>query len=141
MTDLLTLSSQITNQLELVPTQQHLKMPPKNQMLPKKDNSNKPFSFEEVAALLASSNVTIGATQYKVMAKIDKSRSESGYEHLFRAVKTRANEIRAMIDNGQIEGMAAKAPVKRSTISASPAKASAKANGGANGEKKGAKRG
>ena len=111
-------------------------------MPPKKDNSGKTFSFEEVSALLAATNVTIGATCYKVMAKIDKSRTESGYEHLFRDVKNRAKEIRAMIDNGEIDGMAAKAPGKRSATSASPAKAQMpKAKGNANGEKKSAKRG
>ena len=88
-------------------------------MPPKKDNSTKTFSFDEVAALLAASNVTIGASCYKVMAKVYQSRTESGYEHLFRDVKIRAKEIRKMIDNGELGGLAAKSPAKRSNSSPS----------------------
>lgn len=83
-------------------------------MAPKKDNSNKTFSFDEVAAMLAASNITIGAAHYKVMAKISGSRTESGFEHLFREVKARAKEIRTMMENGEMGDLGTKTPAKRS---------------------------
>ena len=101
-------------------------------MAPKKDTSGEQFSFDVVACLLAAlaeSQVTIGAQHYKVMAKIDDSRTPSAYEHLFRPVKARAKEISEMIKKGELGDLKA-SPVKKT-----------KENGVATGEKKGTKRG
>ena len=98
-----------------------------------KDNSGKQFSFDVVACLLAAlgeSNVTVGNQHYKIMAKIDDSRTFSGYEHLFRPIKARAKEISDMIKKGEL-----------GDLSSVPPKKAKKEGAGANGEKKGTKRG
>lgn len=103
----------------------------------KEDNSNRTFSFDVVACLLAAlsqSGVTVGAQHYKVMSKIDTSRTQHGYEHAFRPVKARAKEISDQIEKGDFGELSA-APTK------APAKKGKKAGVEVNGEKTGAKRG
>ena len=99
-----------------------------------KDNSTKMFSFDDVAYLVANleaSKIGLGTKDYQNMAQLNGTRSEHGYNHLFRAVKARGKEILPMI-TGAAGG-----------VIASPAKSPAggKAKASANGEKKGAKRG
>lgn len=100
-----------------------------------KDNSSKTFSFDDVAYLVAkldAAKIGLGNKDYQIMAKLNGTRSEHGYQHLFRAVKARGREIVPMINDGDV-----------SAIKGSPAKspAAGKAKAGGNGEKKGAKRG
>ena len=100
-----------------------------------KDNSTKMFSFDDVAYLVAkleASKIGLGTKGYQNMAQLNGTRSEHGYNHLFRAVKARGKEILPMITGGAAGG-----------VIASPAKSPAggKAKASANGEKKGAKRG
>ena len=98
-----------------------------------KDLSTKQFSFDIVVCLLAAlteSSVTVGMSHYKIMAKIDDSRTVSGYEHLFRPVKNRARVISEMIQKGELGNLSAASGKKT------------KKDAGTNGEKlKGAKRG
>ena len=96
----------------------------------KKDVSDAQFSFEVIAALIAASGVNVANRHYQLMAKVDPSRTASGYEHLFRAAKKRANEIQAMEANGELLGTPAKSPGKGKTAEkkdgATKAKAGAK---------------
>jgi hypothetical protein len=97
-----------------------------------KDNSTKTFSFDDVAYLVAkleASKVGLGTKDNQIMAQLNGTRSEHGYNHLFRAVKARGKEILPMITAGGITGSPAKSP------------AGGKAKAGTNGVKKGAKRG
>lgn len=71
------------------------------------------FTFEEVAALLGAlkhDGVTVGSKHYATMSKIEQVRTQSGYEHLFRKVKKRAEEIAAMMKSGQLAAVQSKAP-------------------------------
>lgn len=54
------------------------------------------FSFETVAVLVAvlkDKGATLGMKDYELMASLDGTRSASGFDHLFRKVKGRANEL------------------------------------------------
>ncbi|EME89470.1 uncharacterized protein MYCFIDRAFT_86380 [Pseudocercospora fijiensis CIRAD86] len=64
------------------------------------------FTFQIVSCLLAAlseSGTTLGAKHYKIMAQIDGTKTASGYEHMFRAVKARAKEINEEIGRGEKE--------------------------------------
>lgn len=68
--------------------------------------SDQTFSFDIVACLLAAmadSGTVVGAKQYALMAKIDGSKTASGYEHMFRAAKNRAKEINQQITKGEVD--------------------------------------
>lgn len=81
--------------------------------------ANQTFSFEIVSCLLAAlseSGATVGAKHYAMMAKIDGTKSQSGYEHMFRAVKARAKEINQQNANGGGENGT---PVKKTKSAAS----------------------
>ena len=74
-------------------------------------NNEKQFSFEVVASLLAALNdqkVTLGSKHYEIMAKIDASKTKSGYEHYFRDVKSRAKEISDMMKEQKLDGVVEK---------------------------------
>jgi hypothetical protein len=79
----------------------------------KKDVSDAQFSFEVIAALIAASGVTVGTKHFELMAKVDSSRTVSGYEHLFRAAKKRASEIQAMEAKGELQSTVVKSPGNR----------------------------
>lgn len=67
------------------------------------------FSFEVVSCLVAALNesgTTLSMKHYKLMAQVDKARSAGGYDHLFRAVKTRAREIRGLLASGELDAAA-----------------------------------
>ncbi|KAI6903560.1 hypothetical protein D0869_12527 [Hortaea werneckii] len=60
------------------------------------DKDNKTFTFETVATVVAalqSQGKTLGNREYELMAALDGTRSASSFEHSFRAVKKRAQEI------------------------------------------------
>ena len=82
-------------------------------------HANQTFSFEIVSCLLAAfseNGATVGAKHYAMMAKIDGTKSQSGYEHMFRAVKARAKEINQQISS---DGLDAGTPVKKTMSTAS----------------------
>ncbi|KAI7187221.1 hypothetical protein KC363_g6133 [Hortaea werneckii] len=60
------------------------------------DKDNKYFSFETVATIVAalqSQGKPLGNREYALMAELDGTRTASSFEHSFRAVKKRAQEI------------------------------------------------
>ncbi|KAI6796299.1 hypothetical protein KC332_g12612 [Hortaea werneckii] len=60
------------------------------------DKDNKYFSFETVATIVAalqSQGKSLGNREYALMAELDGTRTASSFEHSFRAVKKRAQEI------------------------------------------------
>ncbi|RMY72030.1 hypothetical protein D0863_04768 [Hortaea werneckii] len=60
------------------------------------NEKDKSFSFETVATIVAalqSQGKTLGNREYEMMAELDGTRSASSFEHSFRAVKKRAQEI------------------------------------------------
>ncbi|KAI7544313.1 hypothetical protein KC331_g6886 [Hortaea werneckii] len=60
------------------------------------DKDNKTFTFETVATVVAalqSKGKTLGNREYELMAELDGTRSASSFEHSFRAVEKRAQEI------------------------------------------------
>lgn len=111
-------------------------MPPKTTTdADTKDNTSKTFSFDDVAYLCAkleASKIGLGAKDYQNMASLHGTRSEHGYQHLFRAVKARGKELVPMISGGDAS------PAK-----GSPAKVAegSKAKGGEKTAKNGVKRG
>jgi hypothetical protein len=107
-----------TDMFDFSPYNEHPQLQATLTMPRKKDVSDAVFSFEVIAALIAASGVNVSTPHYKLMAKVDPSRTASGYEHLFRAAKARAKEIAEMEANGEIEGAATKAPAKRNTTTA-----------------------
>ena len=61
------------------------------------------FSFETVAVLVAvlkDKGGNLGMKEYELMASLDSSRTASGFDHLFRKVKNRANELIASKGQG-----------------------------------------
>lgn len=59
-------------------------------------NTTQTFTFETVAVLVAvikDKGGNLGMKDYELMASLDSSRSASGFDHLFRKVKNRANEL------------------------------------------------
>lgn len=62
----------------------------------KKETNTQTFTFETVAVLVAvikDKGGNLGMKDYELMASLDNSRSASGFDHLFRKVKNRANEL------------------------------------------------
>jgi len=60
------------------------------------DKETKSFSFETVATIVAalqSQGKSLGNREYEMMAELDGTRTASSFEHSFRAVKKRAQEI------------------------------------------------
>lgn len=60
------------------------------------EKENKSFSFETVATIVAalqSQGKALGNKEYELMAELDGTRSASSFEHSFRSVKKRAQEI------------------------------------------------
>lgn len=67
-----------------------------------KDKTDAQFSFETIACVLAvmeGKGNSLGSKAYKMMAKLDGNRTESSFEHQFRAVKARAKELAAEKEN------------------------------------------
>ncbi|KAI9709357.1 MAG: hypothetical protein M1820_003477 [Bogoriella megaspora] len=57
---------------------------------------DRPFPFETVAVLLAvmkRHGINLSTADYKVMSALDGKRGWNGFQHEFRAVQKRANEI------------------------------------------------
>lgn len=103
-------------------------MPPKKET--DKDNSSKTFSFDDVAYLVAkldANNIGLGMKDYQIMAELNGTRSDNGYQHLFRTVKARGKDLVPLI--------------AAANANASPAKAAGGAKAKADGEKKVNKRG
>ena len=78
--------------------------------------ANKTFSAEVLALILAASGTTIGGKDYHIMAKLDETKTASGWEHTFRPIKARAKELKAKIDAGEfgdVAGTPKKSPAKR----------------------------
>lgn len=68
--------------------------------------SDQTFSFEVVACLLAAiaeSGTTVGNKHYALMAKIDGTKTQSGYEHMFRAAKNKAKDINDKLAKGELD--------------------------------------
>lgn len=61
------------------------------------------FSLDEVAVLLAfiAEKPSIPSKAYAAMSALDGNRTESSYQHTFRAVLARARELRADLDAGR----------------------------------------
>ncbi|KAI7489141.1 hypothetical protein KC351_g1559 [Hortaea werneckii] len=60
------------------------------------EKEKKSFSFETVATIVAalqSQGKALGNKEYELMAELDGTRSASSFEHSFRSVKKRAQEI------------------------------------------------
>lgn len=71
------------------------------------------FSFEIVACLIAAmekNGQILGNKHFAMMARLDGSRSESGFQHLFRAVKRRGKEIAESLDDADATPKKAKKP-------------------------------
>jgi hypothetical protein len=102
-------------------------MPPKAAAKPA--DATKMFSAEVVATILAISGVTIGNKHYNIMAKLDETKTASGWDHHFRSVKGRAKEISEMIANGVFGDIGAAAAPKPKT----PAGSTKKSGGGKRG--------
>ncbi|KAK3112159.1 hypothetical protein LTR53_011841, partial [Teratosphaeriaceae sp. CCFEE 6253] len=69
----------------------------------KKDTADQTFTFETVAvllAILAKKGATPTTTDFKLMAALDGKRSESSFEHTFRAVKLRAKALAGQVEDG-----------------------------------------
>ncbi|KAH9828030.1 hypothetical protein Tdes44962_MAKER02580 [Teratosphaeria destructans] len=81
------------------------------------------FSFDTVAVLVAVLNqkgVSIGMKEFKMMSALDGERGASSFDHQFRAVKKRANELKAQLGDG----------AQASPAKATPRKGGKKAAGG-----------
>lgn len=64
--------------------------------MPGETNNTQTFGFETVAVLVGvikDKGGNVGMKEYELMASLDNSRSASGFDHLFRKVKNRANEL------------------------------------------------
>lgn len=62
------------------------------------EKNTQSFSFETVAVLVAvlkDKGGNLSMKDYEQMAALDGTRSASGFDHLFRKVKSRANELLA----------------------------------------------
>lgn len=60
------------------------------------EKNTQTFSFDTVAVLVAvikDKGGSLGMKDYERMASLDGSRGASGFDHLFRKVKSRANEL------------------------------------------------
>jgi hypothetical protein len=65
-------------------------------MAPKEKAEAQTFTFQEVACMIAAMNaggVSLGNRHYSLMAKLDGERTACGFEHKFRAVKSRGKEL------------------------------------------------
>lgn len=98
-------------------------------------NSEQTFSFEIISCLLAAlseSGAVVGSKHYSLMAQIDGTRTQSGYEHMFRAVKARAREIKEQIDKGELgtqkDASTPKGPKTKTSKTATPASGVTKSN-------------
>ena len=70
-----------------------------------KDDKTQTFSFETVAVLVAtliSKGGTLGMEDYKFMSSLDGTRGASSFDHQFRKVKARAQELKAKMDGGEV---------------------------------------
>lgn len=102
----------------------------------KKKDNDQTFSFETVAVLVAvvkEKGGTLGMKEYNLMSSLDASRSASGFDHLFRKVKSRATEL---LEEKKAKGGDDEATVPKKITGA--AKNGRPANGGS---KSGSKRG
>lgn len=55
-----------------------------------------------LVATLYKKGITVGNTEYKLMAKINSTRIASGYKHLFRKVKAKGKELTAQCATGDL---------------------------------------
>jgi hypothetical protein len=87
-------------------------------MAPKEKAEAQTFTFQEVACMIAAMNaggVSLGGKHYSLMAKLDGERTASGFEHKFRAVKTRGKELAAELNDETSTPKAVKATKKPTT--------------------------
>jgi hypothetical protein len=87
-------------------------------MAPKEKAEAQTFTFQEVACMIAAMNaggVSLGGKHYSLMAKLDGERTASGFEHKFRAVKTRGKELAAELNDETSTPKAAKSTKKTTT--------------------------
>ena len=89
--------------------------------MPPKQNSEGPvFTFQEVACMVAAmevKGVTLAGKVYDLMASLDGNKTASGYEHKFRAVKSRGKELAATLKGEAATPKSKKSPNKRTPAS------------------------
>ncbi|KAI7247541.1 hypothetical protein KC343_g6552 [Hortaea werneckii] len=99
------------------------------------NEKDKSFSFETVATIVAalqSQGKTLGNREYEMMAGLDGTRSASNFEHSFRAVKKRAQEIskKGASQNGGKASAEKSTPLKRAKAGSSGGGLHASKSGG-----------
>jgi len=91
--------------------------------MPAEQNNAQTFSFETVAVLVAilkERSGTLGMKDYELMASLDGTRTASGFDHMFRKVKSRATELLDAKNKGALPATPVKKPAARAK-SATPA--------------------
>lgn len=91
--------------------------------MPTEQNNAQTFSFETVAVLVAilkEKSGNLGMKDYELMASLDGTRTASGFDHMFRKVKSRANELLDAKNKGALPATPVKKPAARAK-SATPA--------------------
>ena len=73
-------------------------MPPKAAA----DKSNKTYSADVVAALLVATGTTsLSMKNYELMSAIDGVKTASAFQHDFRAILSKAKDLKTRIDSGE----------------------------------------
>ena len=75
-------------------------MPPK--ATPGADKAVKTYSADVVAALLvATGTTTLSMKNYELMSAMDGNKTASAFQHDFRAVLSKAKDLKTRMDNGE----------------------------------------